>query len=44
LDGNFGLSISGGGIVDGRNVGKSYYGSAGLTYNFIYRQFQPKFK
>jgi hypothetical protein len=44
LDGNFGLSISGGGIVDGRNVGKSYYGSAGLTYNFIYRQFQPRFK
>lgn len=38
LDGNFGLSISGGGVVDGRNVGKSYYGSAGITYNFIYRQ------
>ncbi|MBC7654632.1 MAG: hypothetical protein H7098_09200 [Oligoflexus sp.] len=38
IDGNLGLSISGGGLVDGRNVGKSYYGSAGLTYNFKYRQ------
>lgn len=37
IDGNLGLSISGGGVVDGRNVGKSYYGAAGLTYNFIYR-------
>ena len=36
LDGNFGLSIGGGGIVGGRNVGQSYYGMAGLTYNFIY--------
>jgi hypothetical protein len=44
LDGNFGLIVSGGAVVDGRNVGKSYYGSAGITYNFIYRQFQPKFK
>lgn len=37
IDGNFGISVSGGGIVDGRNVGKSYYGSAGLTYKFIYK-------
>ena len=44
LDGNFGLSVSGGAIVGGRNVGKSSYGSAGITYNFIYRQFKPKFK
>ena len=38
IDGNLGISFSGGGLVDGRNVGKSYYGSAGLTYNFKYRQ------
>ena len=38
IDGNLGLSFSGGGLVDGRNVGKNYYGSAGLTYNFKYRQ------
>ncbi|MBK0384130.1 hypothetical protein I5M32_14265 [Pedobacter sp. SD-b] len=37
IDGNLGISVSGGGLVDGRNVGKSYYGSAGLTYNFKYR-------
>lgn len=37
LDGNLGLSISGGGIVDGRNVGKAYYGSVGVTYNFTYK-------
>lgn len=37
LDENLGLSISGGGIVDGRNVAKSYYGSVGVTYNFIAR-------
>jgi hypothetical protein len=37
IDGNLGISVSGGGLVDGRNVGKSYYGSAGLTYNFNYR-------
>ncbi len=37
IDGNLGLSVAGGAIVDGRNVAKSYYGSAGLTYNFIYR-------
>lgn len=37
IDGNIGLSAGGGAIVDGRNVAKSYYGSAGLTYNFTYR-------
>lgn len=37
IDENIALSIGGGGVVDGRNVGKSYYGSAGFTYNFIYR-------
>ncbi len=37
IDENIGLSFAGGAVVDGRNVGKAYYGSAGLTYNFIYR-------
>ena len=37
VDPNIGLSIGGGGILDGRNVGKSYYATFGLTYNFIYR-------
>jgi hypothetical protein len=37
IDPNIGLSIGGGGIIDGRNVGKSYYATAGFTYNFIYR-------
>ena len=37
IDENIGLSFGGGAIVDGRNVAKSHYGSAGLTYNFIYR-------
>lgn len=37
VDPNIGLSIGGGGILDGRNVGKSYYTTVGVTYNFIYR-------
>ena len=37
VDPNIGLSVGGGGILDGRNVGKSYYATFGLTYNFIYR-------
>lgn len=37
IDGNLALSFGGGAIVDGRNIGKSHYGSAGLTYNFIYK-------
>nr|WP_294897250.1 hypothetical protein [uncultured Pedobacter sp.] len=37
IDGNLGISFGGGAVVDGRNVGKTYYGSAGLTYNFIYK-------
>lgn len=38
IDPNIGLSISGGGIIDGRNVGKSYYATVGATYNFTYRK------
>ena len=37
IDPNIGLSIGGGGLIDGRNVGKSYYTTVGVTYNFIYR-------
>ncbi|HET8827946.1 MAG TPA: hypothetical protein VFM79_01330, partial [Pelobium sp.] len=37
IDGNLGLSVGAGTIADGRNIAKSYYGSAGLTYNFIYK-------
>lgn len=37
IDPNIGLSLGGGGIIDGRNVGKSYFATAGITYNFIYR-------
>lgn len=37
VDPNIGLSVGGGGLIDGRNVGKSYYITAGFTYNFIYR-------
>ncbi len=37
LDPNIGLGIGGGAILDGRNVGKSYYATVGITYNFIYR-------
>jgi hypothetical protein len=37
IDPNIGLSLGGGGILDGRNVGKSYYTTVGVTYNFIYR-------
>nr|MBC7611598.1 hypothetical protein [Pseudopedobacter sp.] len=36
LDGNFGISGGGGAIVDGRNIGKSWYASVGVTYNFKY--------
>ena len=37
IDENLGISVAGGTVVDGRNVANSYYGSFGLTYNFIYR-------
>lgn len=37
IDGNIGISFSGGGVVNGRNVGKATYGSFGFTYNFIYK-------
>lgn len=37
IDGNIGLSVQGGTTVGGRNIGKSYYGAAGLTYNFKYK-------
>ncbi|MBU0695219.1 MAG: hypothetical protein KKE39_01650 [Bacteroidetes bacterium] len=36
LDGNFGISGGGGAIVDGRNIGKSWYANVGVTYNFKY--------
>lgn len=37
FDPNLGLSIGGGAVVAGRNVGKAYYATFGVTYNFIYR-------
>lgn len=39
LDGNFGIGAGAGAIVAGRNVGKSYYGTVSLTYNFKYLDF-----
>ena len=37
VDPNIGIGIGGGAVVAGRNVGKSYYATVGVTYNFIYR-------
>lgn len=37
VDPNIGIGIGGGAVIDGRNVGKSYYATVGLTYNFVYR-------
>lgn len=36
IDGNFGIGGGGGAIVDGRNVGKSWFANFGVTYNFRY--------
>ena len=36
IDGNFGISGGGGAVIDGRNIGKSWYANVGVTYNFKY--------